>query len=107
MRHRPRILIFCSIWRSHIKSLATGRRPIRYYKELLQVAPTHVQGNFNLAYAYRDGASKHDWSRATVLYKKVLELDSDYTEAIFHLATLYWKLGNETEARRHDQLYLQ
>lgn len=91
---------------SHQK-LGNRTEAIRYYEELLQVTPMHVKGNFNLAYAYLHGTSTGDFSRSSLLFKKVLKLDPGYSEALFHLATAYWKLGNETEARRYDQLYLK
>jgi len=91
---------------SHQK-LGNRTEAIKYYEELLQVTPAHVKGNFNLAYAYRDGTSAHDWSRSALLFKNVLKHDPGYSVAMFHLATVYWKLGNETEARRYDELYLK
>jgi tetratricopeptide (TPR) repeat protein len=79
---------------------------IRYYEELLAVEPDHKQGCFNLAYAYRDGTTRGEWSRAAILFRRVLQLDPGYTEALHHLATVLWKLGETREARESDSLYV-
>lgn len=80
---------------------------IRIYEELLAVAPDHRQGNFNLAYAYKNGDSPEEWSRGATLFRQVLAIDPDYHEALHHLATTLWNLGNETEAAEYDSLYVQ
>jgi tetratricopeptide (TPR) repeat protein len=80
---------------------------IQTYEKLLTIAPNHRQGNFNLAYAYKNGVSPEEWARSAALFRKVLEIDPTYYEALHHLATTQWNLGNETEAARYDSLYLQ
>ncbi len=87
--------------------LENRTKAIGFYEALLKVAPNHVKGNFNLAFAYLAGTINHDLSRSAVLFKKVLNLSPGYSEALFRLASVYWKLGNETEARRIDALYLE
>jgi tetratricopeptide (TPR) repeat protein len=80
---------------------------IRIYEELLEVAPAHRQGNFNLAYAYKNGDSPAEWSRSATLFRQVLSIDPDYHEALHHLATTQWNLGNAAEAAEYDSLYLE
>ncbi len=86
-----------------------GNRPeaIRIYEELLLVEPSHTKGHFNLGYAYLAGTSSEDWSRGARHFEKVRELDPEYTEAIFHLASAYWKLDRKQEAEATDRLYLE
>ena len=86
--------------------LGEREEAVAVYEDLLGLAPDHVQGSFNLAYAYRDGSSA-EWEKAAGLFSRVLEFNPDYTEAIFHLATVLWKLGREEEARRFDERYLE
>jgi tetratricopeptide (TPR) repeat protein len=80
---------------------------IGLYEELLQLAPRHRQGTFNLAYAYMGGAGPDDWARAADLFEKVLEIDPEYLEALHHLASAHWKLGNAQAAVRWDREYLE
>lgn len=86
-----------------------GRRDecIGLYERLLALAPRHRQGTFNLAYAYRYGDSAEDWNRSVALFQRVLEIDPGYSEAIHHLAAVYWKLERREEAIRYDRLYLE
>lgn len=86
-----------------------GRREeaIEQYEALLKQAPQHRLGTFNLAYAYRDGSTSVEWERSAELFRRVLEIDPEYTEALHHLATVYWKLGDEARARATDAEYLQ
>ncbi len=79
---------------------------IRVYEELLSIAPDHRQGNFNLAYAYKNGDSPEEWSRSAELFRRVLSIDPDYDEALHHLATALWSLGNASEAAIYDSLYV-
>jgi hypothetical protein len=46
-------------------------------------------------------------SVSAALFTRVLEIDPDYTEAIYRLAFVSWKLGHREEARAHDREYLQ
>jgi tetratricopeptide (TPR) repeat protein len=80
---------------------------IRLYEELLAADPRDRQGTFNLAWAYLEGETAEDWSRAAELYLAVLEIDPSYTEAAHHLATAYWSLNRRDEAIRWDQRYLE
>lgn len=80
---------------------------IRVYEELLTAAPNHRQGNFNLAYAYKNGDSAEEWRRGAALFRRVLEIDPAYDEALHHLATTQWNLGNAAEAAKYDSLYVQ
>jgi tetratricopeptide (TPR) repeat protein len=80
---------------------------IRIYEELLAIAPDHRQGNFNLAYAYKNGDSPDEWSRSATLFRQVLSIDPTYHEALHHLATTQWNLGNEAEAAEYDSLYME
>ena len=80
---------------------------IRVYEELLAIEPDHRQGNFNLAYEYKNGDSPEEWSRSAVLFDRVLTIDPAYHEALHHLATTQWNLGNESEAARYDSLYME
>ncbi len=86
-----------------------GRRDeaIRLYQMLLSLEPEHLQGTFNLAYAYGEGSSATDQARSARLFERVLAVDPGYSEALFHLATAYWKLGREAEAIRTDRRYVQ
>ena len=86
-----------------------GRRDeaIRLYEELLSLDPRHRQGSFNLAYAYLEGETAEEWSRAAELFDAVLEIDPEYTEAANRLATAYWKLGRQDEAILWDRQYLE
>jgi tetratricopeptide (TPR) repeat protein len=80
---------------------------IRVYEELLAIVPDHRQGSFNLAYAYKNGDSPEQWSRSATLFRHVLSIDPDYHEALHHLATTQWKLGNASEAAEYDRLYIE
>jgi tetratricopeptide (TPR) repeat protein len=86
-----------------------GRRSeaFRLYQELLTLDPLHRRGTFNLAYAYLEGTTAEDWSRAAELFLAVLEIDPSYTEAAYRLASAYWKLGRRDDAIRWDHLYLE
>ncbi len=53
------------------------------------------------------GTTKGDWIGNTYFFQKVFEIDPTYTEAIFRIASGYWKLEIEEEAIRYDRLYLQ
>jgi tetratricopeptide (TPR) repeat protein len=77
------------------------------YQQLLTLAPTHRQGTFNLAHAYMQSRDDDDLRRSIALFRKVLEIDSTYTEALFHLASLHWKLGDAVEAAALDREYLE
>lgn len=79
---------------------------IRLYGDLLQLDRDHVQGTFNLAYAYLQGTTRDDWRRSAELFQRVMELDPDYEEAIYRLASALWKLEKVEEAARMDRLYL-
>ena len=80
---------------------------IPIYEKLLELAPRHRQGTFNLAYALRDGKSAEEWARSAELFERVLEIDPSYSEAIYHLATVSWRLERTEEAIRNDRLYLE
>ena len=80
---------------------------IRLYEELLAADPRNRQGTFNLAWAYLEGETAEDWSRAAELFLAVLEIDPSYTEAAHHLATAYWSLNRRDEAIRWDHRYLE
>ena len=80
---------------------------IRLYEELLAADPRDREGTFNLAYAYLEGDTAEDWSRAAELFLAVLEIDPSYTEAAHHLATTYWSLNRRDEAIRWAQRYLE
>ena len=79
---------------------------IQRYETLLTHAPNHRQGMFNLAFAYMNSDDAGEWSRSEVLFKRVLEIDPDYTEAIYRLATVHWKLGQRDQAMAYDRAYL-
>jgi tetratricopeptide (TPR) repeat protein len=79
----------------------------RAYEQLLALDPAHVQAGFNLAYACMKSDDPVLWNRGTELFRTVLELDPDYTEAVHHLATLHWQLGDEDEAARQDRIYIE
>jgi tetratricopeptide (TPR) repeat protein len=79
---------------------------IQRYEKLLAHVPNHRQGTFNLAFAYMNSDDGDDWSRSEVLFKRVLEIDPEYTEAIHRLATVYWKLGQRDQAMAYDRTYL-
>lgn len=81
-------------------------RAVELYEQLLAVAPDHRQGNFNLGWEYLAGSSEADWRRSAELFRKVVEIDPDYSEAVHHLASAYWKLGQKAEAVHWDRLFV-
>ena len=79
----------------------------RAYEDLLSVSPDHRQGNFNLAYLYVHGDSEEDWIRCVTLFERVLEVDPNYDEALFHLATAHRQLGDVSRADKYDRQYIE
>jgi superkiller protein 3 len=77
------------------------------YEQLLVVAPDHRQGTFNLAFLYLHGDSGKDWSRCVILFEHVLEIDPEYVEALFHLATAHRQLNNMERAAEYDREYIE
>lgn len=88
---------------------ADGKREeaIKRYERLLKQFPGHRQGTFNLAYAYLQGVRSGDWESSAKLFRKVLEIDATYVEAIHHLASAYWKIGDEEQAAKYDRSYME
>ena len=85
-----------------------GRRAeaITDYEAILAEVPDHHRVLFNLAYAYMQG-SAHEWTRSVELFHRVLAVDPSYGEVHYHLATLYWRLGDTARARTHDATHLE
>ncbi len=81
-------------------------RAIEGYETLLRSAPNHRQATFNLAYAYLQDGPSQNLKRSDELFERVLVLDPDYTEALYHIATANWKAGNEKRAAEFDRAYL-
>jgi hypothetical protein len=52
------------------------------------------------------GDAREDWSRSAALFEKALELDPGFGEALFHLATVRRRLGDEAGAGAADRAYL-
>ncbi len=51
--------------------------------------------------------SKSDWTEAETLYKSLLEIDSEYADTHFRLATVVENLGDFEGARKHYQAALE
>lgn len=100
-----------ALWEQAFAAQMAGRRDeaIGLYEKFLELRPRHRQATFNLAYAYAygDGGTEEDRRRSGTLFKRVLEIDPDYTEALFHLATVNWQLEQAREAIKYDRLYLE
>lgn len=77
------------------------------YEELLASVPDHRQGTFNLAYLYLEGKSRDDWARSVDLFERVLEIDPDYVESLFHLGTAHRQLANTERGAEYDRMYLE
>ena len=82
----------------------TGRsqKAIETYNRFLQGHPDHVQARFNLAYEL---IKVNDCQTALSHFHKVLELRPGYDEAHLHLSRCYHSLANETQAKKHEEIY--
>ena len=69
--------------------------------------PEDRQGTFNLAYAHLHGDTEEDWSSGVRLFRRILEIDPGYTEALHHLSTAYWNLGDGPRAAEADRRYVE
>ena len=98
-----------SLFQTSFEHQQAGRlsQAIEGYEAFLRRSPSHVQATFNLAYAYLQDGLNQNLGRSDVLFERVLLLDSEYTEAIYHIASVNWKAGNKQRAAEYDRLYLE
>ena len=68
---------------------------IEQFTQAIELSPTCLECNFNLAVAYTEVERFAD---AEVAFKRVLEITPDYSAAYYGLASLYRKQGREEEA---------
>lgn len=71
---------------------------IRYYKEALVVYPDFVSAHNNLGSIYANFLGEYE--TAVPYFRRAVELDSSYTQAIFNLAFCLDKTGKKDEAIR-------
>jgi tetratricopeptide (TPR) repeat protein len=77
------------------------------YEDLLVISSDHRQATFNLAYLYLESEDREDWLRCVELFERVLEIDPEYVEVLFHLATAHRQLGNADRANDYDREYIE
>ncbi len=90
-----------------LQHLGSSDLAIQRYERLLLHEPGHRQGTFNLAYAYMLQGGSGSLIKSAGLFKKVLEIEPLYVEALHHLATVLWKVGEKEEAIVYDMKYLE
>jgi tetratricopeptide (TPR) repeat protein len=96
--------LFALAWEYHrLGQIAESRKR---YEELLKIDNDHRQANFNLAYLLLESEDERELRRSIELFETVFEVDPSYFEVLHHIATAYWKLGENDSARVYDQRYL-
>ncbi len=74
------------------------------FARCLDLAPHHVEANFNLANLLEEEGDDHGALRH---YKVALAVAPLYADLQINLALLYEKLGEKGRARKHWRRYLQ
>jgi len=97
--------LFALAWEYHRQGKLEESRSA--YEAVLKLDQDHRQACFNLAYILLGSDEDEELRRSIELFETVLRVDPQYVEALHHIATAYWKLGETDSARVYDERYVK